>query len=216
MPWTTPGTATAGDVLTATRWNTEVRDNSLMGSPVFTNEAARDAAITAPVEGQMCYLTAPTVPAATGAVTFIPSGIRTIYNGSVWVCVTPVGAYTTNLGTTTSTSFTTTLSGSPGTNPSVTVVTGTTALISLSADIFNSTTSAVIMSVSVSGAGVVAASDDFSVYLSAHAANSEHLFGSTHIISGLTAGANTFALSYRVGGGTGSYYLRRLVVTGIA
>lgn len=28
MPWTTPGTATAGDVLTAAFWNTQVRDNA--------------------------------------------------------------------------------------------------------------------------------------------------------------------------------------------
>jgi hypothetical protein len=28
MPWTTPGTATAGQVLTASRWNTDVRDNT--------------------------------------------------------------------------------------------------------------------------------------------------------------------------------------------
>jgi hypothetical protein len=28
MAWTTPGTATAGEVLTATRWNTDVRDNT--------------------------------------------------------------------------------------------------------------------------------------------------------------------------------------------
>jgi hypothetical protein len=30
MPWTTPGTAVAGDVLTAARWNSDVRDNSNM------------------------------------------------------------------------------------------------------------------------------------------------------------------------------------------
>ena len=29
MAWTTPGTAVAGDVLTAARWNTDVRDNTL-------------------------------------------------------------------------------------------------------------------------------------------------------------------------------------------
>lgn len=29
MPWTTPGTATAGEVLPASFWNTQVRDNSL-------------------------------------------------------------------------------------------------------------------------------------------------------------------------------------------
>ena len=35
MAWTTPGTATAGEVLTAAFWNTNVRDNSLMLAPFF-------------------------------------------------------------------------------------------------------------------------------------------------------------------------------------
>ena len=216
MAWTTPGTAVAGDVLTAAFWNSNVRDNSLMGNPVFTTEAARDAAITSPVEGQTCYLTAPTIPAATGQSTYLPTGVRTIYNGSVWVCVTPIGAQTVPTGTNTSTSYTTTLGGTPGTNPSVTLVTGTTAMISISADIWNTTTSAVIMSVSVSGAGTVAANDDMSIYLSSHTANNEHQMGSTHIMPGLTAGTNTFTLSYRVTGGTGNYYNRRIAVHGIA
>lgn len=33
MPWTTPGTATAGDVLTAAFWNTQVRDNMIELAP---------------------------------------------------------------------------------------------------------------------------------------------------------------------------------------
>ena len=36
MAWTTPGTATAGEVLTAAFWNTQVRDNMLELAPLFT------------------------------------------------------------------------------------------------------------------------------------------------------------------------------------
>jgi hypothetical protein len=36
MPWTTPGTAVAGDVLTAAFWNSNVRDNSLELAPFFS------------------------------------------------------------------------------------------------------------------------------------------------------------------------------------
>ena len=35
MAWTTPGTATAGEVLTAAFWNANVRDNSLELAPFF-------------------------------------------------------------------------------------------------------------------------------------------------------------------------------------
>jgi len=35
MAWTTPGTATAGEVLTAAFWNENVRDNSLELAPFF-------------------------------------------------------------------------------------------------------------------------------------------------------------------------------------
>ena len=35
MAWTTPGTATAGEVLTAAFWNTNVRDNSVELAPFF-------------------------------------------------------------------------------------------------------------------------------------------------------------------------------------
>lgn len=183
---------------------------------VFTNEAARDAAITAPSEGMIAYLTAPTVPAATGNTTYVPTGVRTIYNGSVWVCVTQVGAYSVGTGTTTSTSYTATLSGSPGTNPSATLVTGTTALVHLRSMVENTGTGATLVSVAVSGAGTVAASDENSIYISAHTAAQQHTFGTTMIIGGLTAGTNTFTIQYRVNSGTGTYYARGVTVQGIA
>lgn len=42
--------------------------------PRFTNAAARDAAITAPVEGQVCYVAATTVPAVPGRLMLYKAG----------------------------------------------------------------------------------------------------------------------------------------------
>jgi hypothetical protein len=219
MAWTTPGTAVAGDVLTAAFWNSNVRDNSLMGNPVFTNEAARDAAITSPVEGQRAYLSAPTVPAATGAITAVPTGVQTIYNGSVWVCVTEIAARSETLGTTTSTSYVSTLTGD-ATAISVTLVTGTTALVSIGYTGYTSGTT-MFAAVAVSGASTIAASNGKAVLkqdLSSPAANiTSHQ--ATFAFTGLTAGTNTFTLQYKVATAiqgafdTGG---RNLVVKGIA
>jgi hypothetical protein len=185
---------------------------------VFTTEAARDAAITSPTEGMQAYLTAPTVPAATGATTLLPSGIKTIYNGSVWVCVTPIAAYNDTTGTTTSSSWTTTLSGG-GTNVSVTLVTGTSVLLSMHIAANNNVASnSVSFTISVSGATTLAAA---SVPLNGRAnsaINSQVLVATTsRVIGGLTAGTNTFTMNYVTSGGTtATIYERSLVAQGIA
>jgi hypothetical protein len=182
-----------------------------MGQPVFTNEAARDAAITAPSEGQRAYLTAPTVPAATGASTFLPTGIQTIYNGSVWVCVTPVSGFTAASGTTASTSFTATLSGTPGTNPSVTLVTGTTALVHIRAAVSGgSATGYAFVGVSINGSTPI---DDFSLFAQI---GTQLSVGTSILFSGLTAGTNTFVMQYSVNTGTGTFQRRGITVQGIA
>ena len=202
---------TAGQTLTAASMEA-LRGNANAGHNVFTTEAARDSAITAPTEGMMAYLTAPTVPAATGDSTAVPTGVTTIYNGSVWVCTTPIASRTAASGTLTSTSFTSTLSGSPGANPSVTLVTGTSALIILSANIIN-TGGYSIVSVAVSGATTLAASDQ---YCLASALTTEQSQTTTLVLTGLTAGTNTFTISYRVTAATGTIQRRSLVVQGIA
>lgn len=216
MAWTTPTTVSAGDVLTADRYNQDTVSNAFMGRAVYANEAARDAAITAPEEGMICYLTAPTVPAATGGTTALPSGITTIYNGSVWVCVTEVGTFTSNGGTTTSVSYTTSLSGSPGTNPSVTLVTGTTVLVCINIGLsYNSSGSgAKYCAVSVSGASTVSASDNYAWVWEGGLQGIGNC--STVILTGLTAGTNTFTLNYKTTGGTGLFQNRGLIVKGIA
>jgi hypothetical protein len=189
-----------------------------MGNPVFTNEAARDAVITAPSEGQRAYLTAATIPAAT-ATTYqaVPSGVQTIYNGSVWVCITEIGAHTDNPGTHTSLTYTATLSGSPGINPSVTLVTGTSALVTISANQQNGTIStSAYTSFAVSGATTLAASDEFSVHLDMSTAGFFTTLTRTVAITGLTAGTNTFTLNYRRSAGTFNVNRRSIVVKGIA
>lgn len=188
--------------------------NSRFG--IYTNEAARDAAITSPTEGMMAYLTAPTVPAATGGITAVPTGIQTVYNGSVWVCVTPVMAATTDNGSTTSTSYTATLT-SGGTNPTVTLVTGTTARISISCNQGISVAgSSGKMSVAVSGATTLAANDNWGVQADPSPANYYQSSAAVAVITGLTAGTNTFTLNYLASSNTANFRFRNLCVEGIA
>jgi hypothetical protein len=69
------------------------------------------------------------------------------------------------------------------------------------------------MSVAVSGATTLAASDD---WLVATLNVSDVTGARTIVLSGLTAGTNTFTLQYRVGATTGSFFRRYLTVQGIA
>lgn len=207
---------TAGSTLTAAQMEV-LRDSTNNGHCVFTNEAARDAAITSPVEGMMAYLTAPTVPAATGATTAVPTGITTIYNGSAWVCTTPVSAYTGTTGTTTSGTYTATLT-SGGTNPSVTLATGTTALMMVSVTgSVNPAPTTIIVGVAVSGATTLAVSGQSNA---AYVGMSGGYIGTmtlAKVITGLTAGTNTFTIQYQSGAGnTASFYDRNITVQGIA
>jgi len=213
MAWTAPSTFVAGAILTAAQLNTNVRDNSLAGGPIYATEALRDAAITSPFEGQRAYITGSTIASATGGSTAVPTGTQTIYNGAAWVCVTPVSSYTTNTGTTTSTSYTATLSGSPGTNPSVTLATGTTVLISFGATV-NASGNVALISVAVSGATTLAASESYRLQTQS---TGDISLTHTCVISGLTAGTNTFTLQYRNNvGSTTSAANRTITAQGIA
>jgi hypothetical protein len=203
-------TFTSGQILTAAQM-TALQAQAVM---TFTTEAARDAAITAPTEGMVAYLTAPTVPAATGTVTMLPTGIVTIYNGSAWVCVSSVGAYTSASGTTTSASYTATLSGSPGTNPSVTLTTGTTALVTIgSYQTGSASNGEYATGFAVSGASTIVANFGRAFYMLG-VANMSLNGCNTILLDGLTAGTNTFTLNYQANGGTGTFQQRRITVSG--
>ena len=213
MAWTAPSTFVAGAILTAASLNTNVRDNSLAGGPIYATEALRDAAITSPFEGQRAYITGSTEAAATGSTTAVPTGIQTIYNGTSWVCVTQVGALVVTSQTTTSTSYVDLATA----GPAVTLRTGTTALVNISALITADATSAVaLMNFAVSGATTRAAVDTESAFVQSAAGSQQLALGRTQIISGLTAGINTFTTKYRVTASTGRFENRTINVQGIA
>lgn len=114
--------------------------------------------------------------------------------------------------TTTSTTYTSTLSGGAGTaGPSFPINTGVKALVSFHCRQSTSVaTTNVWTSVAVSGASTIAASDNVST--SMDIVSSQIFHGLTYVETGLTAGVNTFAMQYRVSGGTGTFASRRLNV----
>lgn len=121
-------------------------------------------------------------------------------------------AYTSSPGTTTSTSLTTTLGGSPGTNPSVTVDIGANglALVVIYAAIFNSAGgNSNNMAFGVSGENVIAA--DYHNGISSYGTLTNRV-GGTFLLTGLEPGSTTFTLYYRVSGGTGTFSDRKISV----
>jgi hypothetical protein len=175
-------TFVAAQILTAAQMNA-LQQQAVM---TFTDEAARDAALTSPTEGMMAYLTAPTVPAAVGSTsTSIPTGITTIYNGTVWVCTTSIAALSGGSSQTFTTTATDITIG--GSLTSVTLVTGTTALVSYGARIGGDGNYANI-NVKVGGAG----SGDFAAF---NQTSGYITVGRTYVMTGLPSGTNTFTMS---------------------
>jgi hypothetical protein len=220
MAWSDPGDFTSGQILTAAQMDS-VREAMFFGQATFTNEAARDTAFAnpgalAPIalqEGMRAYLTAPTVPAATGT-SILPSGISTTYNGSSWVCTTPVAAYVSASQSTTSTSYTDLATA----GPAVTLTTGTTALVTISGVLLAGATSAYsLMAFAISGATTRSASDIEGGLFLQSASGSQQIGASrSFIVTGLTAGTNTFTCKYRVTASTGFFEGRQISVQGIA
>jgi len=211
MAWSDPGDFTSGQILTAAQMDS-IREAMFFGQATFTNEAARDAAIPATgitlQEGMRAYLTAPTVPAATGATsTSIPTGITTVYNGSVWVCVTEVGAAATAASQTLTTSYADLAVSA--TNTSVTLVTGTTALVMMSA---RATLAGNFMSLNVKTGTVSSAATGTTT----PASTGYGIAARTFVMTGLTAGTNTFTLVGTANVAGGSFDQHTLVVKGIA
>ena len=98
--------------------------------------------------------------------------------------------------------------------PSVTVTTGTKALVAIGGLITTSVGGELVLaSYAVSGATTVAASDSRAVggYVSGINAPQFHA-GNTFVVTGLTAGSNVFTMKYRRTGGTASFNQRTISV----
>lgn len=97
--------------------------------------------------------------------------------------------------------------------PQITITTGAQAVAFLSAEVSNNTAgNRCFVSVAVSGASTVAASDDDCLKYQAWGNNANHRGSAAIMFTGLTPGANTFTMQYKVDGGTGTFQRRRLIL----
>lgn len=215
MAWSDTGDFTSGQILTAAAMD-KVREAMFFGQATFTNEAARDTAFAnpgalAPItlqEGMRAYLTAPTVPTATGATsTSVPTGVMTVYNGSVWVCVTEVGAAATAASQALTTSYADLVVSAA--NTSVTLVTGTSALVMMTA---RATLSNNFCTLNVKTGTVASAATG----ATAPGTTGYGIASRTFVMTGLTAGTNTFTLIGTANVNGGNFDQHSLVVKGIA
>jgi len=110
--------------------------------------------------------------------------------------------------TTTSTSFTDLTTA----GPAVTVTTGTKALVIYRTRIRNNANDEVSrMTFAVSGATTIAASAEYQLQYQG-IANLEQSYSAHTLLTGLTAGSNTFTMKYAVNGGTGGFQRREITV----
>lgn len=170
--------------------------------PTFTNATLTAAALNATLRDNMNEtMPAKAVLADPGSyfVTTAPNqiGLRTIVEANITTTETRTSTSYGDLAT-------------PG--PAVTAVTGTKAIIVVTAQFANNTTGSFsLMSYTVSGATSLVASDDYALAIQS-GGSSQHLAFSHVSHQNLNAGTNTFTAKYRVTSGTGTWLRRRILV----
>jgi hypothetical protein len=103
---------------------------------------------------------------------------------------------------------------SAGTDPAVTITTGTKALIIVSARIFSPGGNFNFVSYDVSGATTLSANDNKAI--SSNIAGGYPMFSGMFLETGLTAGSNTFTMRYKCNvTASGSYDLRKITVVAL-
>lgn len=137
-------------------------------------------------------------------------------NGAVEPDKLATGAATASVATS-ETTGSTTYTALTTAGPAVTVTTGVNgiALVYIKARMANTTDTAInYMSFAISGATTVAASDTFATQRRVSDNNAAGLetSGALFLVTGLTAGSNTFTASYRVNAGTGTFDTRSILV----
>lgn len=186
MAWTTPLTATTNGTLTAAQFNSSVRDN-----------------LNASEAGIATYHKS---PYPTGGTFFATGSHELALRGSY------SDSYTTAQSTT-SLSYVTLHDAAPA----ISAPTGTSVLCWITAGMGNSNGgSTSCMSVAVSGATTIAASDEWMASSSGMAAgtSTDNFSKATvcHLFTGLTPGVNTFTCQYKVLSGTGWFQNRTMIV----
>jgi hypothetical protein len=149
-------------------------------------------------------MTAPALATTAGSI-FAATGTNTIAQRI------PDSNAISGTETTTSTTYTATLSGGAGSaGPAVTLTTGPKALVAFHCRQSTSVAATnVWTSVAISGATSISASDSWAT---SYDLTGQLYHGLTYLEENLTAGSNTFTMSYRVSGGTGTFSTRRINV----
>jgi hypothetical protein len=176
--------------------------------PITINGATSGSTtITAPDTGSD-----ETIELSTALDAKAPSASPTFTGNLVWSDATLRAD--TNAVATTQTTTSTSYTDLATAGPSVTVTTGTKALVIVGAFSYNSAVgNSSFMSAAVSGASTVAASDDICFSYAPATSNTDISRASRAILlTGLTAGSNTFTAKYRASGGTASFGNRTITV----
>jgi hypothetical protein len=172
----------ANAILTAAQQNISAGT----GVPVFATTVTRDAAFggsnKALAEGQLAYIEA--------------SNVVQYYDGAAWATVGPIQVSTATVATsqtTTSTTFTDLATA----GPAVTVTTGTSALVIMTAQLLSTSGNDALESFAVSGATTTAAADSSALGVIS-GTGFVGVQASWFQVATLTAGSNTFTMKYRV------------------
>lgn len=192
MPYTT---LVAGNPIQAAWANANVRDQVV--TP-FASAAARNAAITSPIEGMVAYLQ--------------DTNTLTLYHGSAWVTISTVAAaVATAEGRSGGYGNLTT----PG--PAVSIETGARALLTLSAKLQTAAAAGnfVYMAPAISGATTRAAGAPDEIFFPLPYSGSGHSVSGQIVVAGLTPGLNTFTMQYNSTSGTGTWSARVLSAVGL-
>jgi hypothetical protein len=215
--WTTPDdTALVKDGAAAIR-----SLGTAIDSTVFTNAGAAVTKATVDAKGDLIAGTADNTVArlAVGANDTVLTADSSAATGLKWAAASssfPASdtASITTQETTTSTSYTDlTTSG-----PAVTLTTGTKALVIVTARMWNQSADYVaMMSFAVSGATTISASDNNAAYARRGTDTVINRFSTATLVTGLTAGSNTFTTKYRADiAGTAAYRERTIFVMNLA
>lgn len=144
--------------------------------------------------------TAPAKATTAGRI-FVATGANVLAERQI------TSATVTTSQTTTSTSYTDLATS----GPAVTVTTGTLAMVMISCQMSNSTTSQTCRASFAVSVGTTTAAADEWCLMQEGAANDDIRHGITNLQT-VTGGSNTFTMKYRVGANTGTFDDREIVV----
>lgn len=144
------------------------------------------------------------------ATSGVPNGsylTKTATNSVLW---RSTGTNTVSTSQSSSSTSYTNLSTS---GPSVTLATGSIVMVIISGDLQNNSTNSTFMSVAVSGATTLSASDDRAIRMHDGSGSNPRMQASqAFMFTTLNTGTNTFTAKYRVIGGTGTWSNRHMIV----